>query len=54
MRLSRRGTSLYFSVITTYARGMHLLYQASAYSHELNLAEVATIWRGGCIIRAAF
>lgn len=47
--------ALYFSMISTYAQGMHLLKQASAaYSYDLNLAEIAKIWRGGCIIRAAF
>lgn len=47
--------ALYFSMIVTYAQGMHLLQQASvAYNYELKLAEIAKIWRGGCIIRAAF
>lgn len=47
--------AFYFSMITAYAQGMHLLYQASAaYNYDLQLAEVAKIWRGGCIIRAAF
>ncbi|QKZ13477.1 NADP-dependent phosphogluconate dehydrogenase [Spirosoma sp. KUDC1026] len=47
--------ALYFSMIMSYAQGMHLLYQASiAYEYELDLASIATIWRGGCIIRAAF
>jgi 6-phosphogluconate dehydrogenase len=47
--------ALYFSMIMSYAQGMHLLYQASiAYEYELDLASISTIWRGGCIIRAAF
>ena len=47
--------AMYFSVITSYAQGLHLLWQASAtYEYELNLHEIAQIWRGGCIIRAAF
>ncbi|MEZ4865223.1 MAG: NADP-dependent phosphogluconate dehydrogenase [Caldilineaceae bacterium] len=46
--------ALYFGMITTYAQGMAQLQQAStAYDYDLNLAEVARIWRGGCIIRAA-
>ena len=40
--------------IITYAQGMDILRKASdAYNYNLNLAEVARIWRGGCIIRAA-
>lgn len=47
--------ALYFSVITSYAQGLHLLWQASiTYEYDLNLHEIAQIWRGGCIIRAAF
>ncbi len=37
----------------TYAQGMALLRKADAYGYGLNLADVARIWRGGCIIRAA-
>ena len=44
-----------FAMIITYAQGMHMLYKASAeYKYELNLSEIAKIWRGGCIIRSAF
>lgn len=47
--------AMYFSVITSYAQGLHLLWQASAsYEYDLHLDEIAQIWRGGCIIRAAF
>ncbi|WP_158795673.1 NADP-dependent phosphogluconate dehydrogenase [Pedobacter sp. L105] len=47
--------ALYFSVITSYAQGLHLLWQASiSYKYELKLHEIAQIWRGGCIIRAEF
>ncbi len=46
--------AIYFSMITTYAQGMALLTKASAeYKYELNLQNIAAIWRGGCIIRAA-
>jgi 6-phosphogluconate dehydrogenase len=47
--------AFYFCMVTTYAQGMHLLFKASkAYEYNLKLDEVAKIWRGGCIIRAAF
>jgi len=47
--------ALYFSVITSYAQGLHLLWQASiSYKYDLKLSEIAQIWRGGCIIRAEF
>jgi 6-phosphogluconate dehydrogenase len=47
------GDALYFSMIVSYAQGLHLLTQASAsYDYELKLDEIAKIWRGGCIIRA--
>ncbi|GGF29772.1 NADP-dependent phosphogluconate dehydrogenase [Echinicola rosea] len=46
--------ALYFAMINTYAQGMAQLRLASeAYGYGLNLEEVAKIWRGGCIIRAA-
>ncbi len=46
--------SLYFSMITTYAQGLSLLHVASKeYKYELKLEDIAKIWRGGCIIRAA-
>ncbi len=48
-------TALYFSMITAYAQGMALLQQASKeYQYDLDFAEIAKIWRGGCIIRANF
>lgn len=47
--------SLYFAKISSYAQGMALMAAASAtYSWGLNLSEIARIWTGGCIIRAAF
>lgn len=47
--------AFYFSMIITYAQGMHLLSRASAaYSYNLQLAGIARIWRGGCIIRSSF
>lgn len=47
--------AFFTSMAVTYAQGMHLLARASeAYHYELNLAAIARIWRGGCIIRSAF
>ncbi|UTN06379.1 NADP-dependent phosphogluconate dehydrogenase [Flavobacterium bizetiae] len=47
--------AFYFSMISAYAQGLHLLVQASKeYKYELKLNEIAKIWRGGCIIRAKF
>jgi 6-phosphogluconate dehydrogenase len=47
--------AFYFSMISAYAQGMHLLVQASKeYKYDLQLQEIAKIWRGGCIIRARF
>jgi 6-phosphogluconate dehydrogenase len=46
--------ALYAAKITSYAQGMALLRQASQeYEYDIDLAEVAKIWRAGCIIRAA-
>jgi len=45
--------ALYASKICSYAQGMHMLKKASEeYNYNLNLAEIAKIWRAGCIIRA--
>lgn len=45
--------ALYFAFIVTYAQGMNLLAEASEeYEYDLNMEEIAKIWRGGCIIRA--
>ena len=46
--------ALYAAKIVAYAQGMALLREASReYDFGLDLAEVARIWKGGCIIRAA-
>ncbi len=46
--------ALYAGMILTFAQGMAQLQDASkVYGYHLPLAEVARIWRGGCIIRAA-
>src|SRR5256886_3442539 len=47
--------ALYASKIVSYTQGMELLRAASTgYNWNLNLSDIATIWRGGCIIRAKF
>ncbi len=47
--------ALYASKISAYAQGMAMLRIASQeYGYDLNLGEVAAIWRAGCIIRARF
>ena len=47
--------ALYASKIVSYAQGMELLGAASKqYKWNLNFGDIATIWRGGCIIRAKF
>jgi 6-phosphogluconate dehydrogenase len=46
--------ALYTASVITYAQGLDLLARAStAHGYGLDLAGVARIWRGGCIIRAA-
>ena len=46
--------ALQFAFILAYAQGLHLLQEASkAYSYHVNIAEVARIWKGGCIIRSS-
>ena len=53
--LTQLEQAFYFSMVTAYAQGMHLLSSASAeYGYDLNLADITRIWRGGCIIRSAF
>ncbi|MBC7828289.1 MAG: NADP-dependent phosphogluconate dehydrogenase [Chitinophagaceae bacterium] len=53
--LPKLEQAFYFSMVTIYAQGMHLLAKASVdLGYDLKLAEIARIWRGGCIIRAAF
>ncbi|MFO0930293.1 MAG: NADP-dependent phosphogluconate dehydrogenase [Gemmataceae bacterium] len=48
------GQALYASFILSYAQGLDLLRVASKeYGYGVDLAEVARIWRGGCIIRSA-
>src|SRR5260221_571037 len=47
--------ALYASKIVAYAQGFeHLRAGSSEYGWDLDLGSLATIWRGGCIIRAQF
>ena len=47
--------ALYASKIVSYAQGYDLLTKVSTeYNWNLKPGEIATIWRGGCIIRSAF
>src|SRR5438094_2224003 len=47
--------ALYASKIVSYDTGMELVGGAGMeYKWNLNLSDIATIWRGGCIIRAKF
>jgi len=47
--------AFYFCMVTAYAQGMHLLSKASReLNYNLELDQIAKIWRGGCIIRSAF
>ncbi|RKT56797.1 NADP-dependent phosphogluconate dehydrogenase [Saccharothrix australiensis] len=47
--------ALYASKVVAYAQGFDQMRAASAeYGWDLDLGAMATIWRGGCIIRARF
>jgi 6-phosphogluconate dehydrogenase len=47
--------ALYASKVCSYAQGFGLMRLADKeYGYHLNYAEIARIWRGGCIIRARF
>lgn len=51
--LKQLEDALYSAMIIAYAQGMALLSVASTqYQFQLNLENIAKIWRGGCIIRA--
>jgi 6-phosphogluconate dehydrogenase len=48
-------SALYASKIISYAQGFRLMRAASdEYGWDLDLGTIASIWRAGCIIRAAF
>ena len=47
--------ALFASKIISYAQGIEMLQMASKeHDWNLNMGDIATIWRGGCIIRAQF
>ena len=47
--------ALYCSKICAYAQGFQLMREAQReYAWKLDFAAIASIWRGGCIIRARF
>lgn len=47
--------ALYASKLVSYAQGFAVLQQASDnFGWNLDLASIARLWRGGCIIRSAF
>jgi 6-phosphogluconate dehydrogenase len=49
------GDALYAAKIVAYAQGFeHLRAGSLEYGWDLDLGALATIWRGGCIIRAQF
>ena len=51
--LKKMEEALYSGFVCTYAQGFELLRHASEeWDFELDLARIARIWRGGCIIRA--
>ena len=48
------GTALHLGFLATYAQGLEMLRVASnTYHYGLSIAEVASVWRAGCIIRSA-
>ncbi len=52
--IAQLENALYSCYIICYAQGLQMLANASKeYKYDINLVSVASIWRGGCIIRAA-
>lgn len=48
-------SALYASKLVSYAQGFAVLQKASdEFDWDLNLASIARLWRGGCIIRSTF
>lgn len=47
--------ALFASKVVSYAQGMDLLHLGSVhYNWDLQMGNIAAVWRGGCIIRAKF
>ncbi|MFD7627773.1 NADP-dependent phosphogluconate dehydrogenase [Streptomyces sp. NPDC059851] len=52
---ARVEQALYASKIVSYTQGFHQIQAGSQeYGWDIDLGAVASLWRGGCIIRAAF
>ncbi len=52
--LMQLEAATYFAFLLAYSQGMALLQSAKQeYGYSYDLAEVASLWRGGCIIRAS-
>jgi 6-phosphogluconate dehydrogenase len=52
--IGKLGNALFASMVTAFTQGLTLLRRASeVHQYGLDLAAVARLWRGGCIIRAA-
>lgn len=52
--LQQLRRALYVGMVATFSQGFALLHVASkVYGYDLNLENIARIWRGGCIIRMA-
>jgi 6-phosphogluconate dehydrogenase len=53
--IDQLGKALYAAKIISYTQGYQLLQAAgNAFSWNLNYGGIASIWRGGCIIRSVF
>ncbi|MDD4608913.1 MAG: decarboxylating NADP(+)-dependent phosphogluconate dehydrogenase [Bacteroidaceae bacterium] len=53
--IEQLSSALYASKLMSYAQGFAVLKQASdTYHWDLDLASIAKLWRGGCIIRSKF
>lgn len=53
--ISQLEMALSCGMILTFSQGLALLHKASqTYKYNLNLEEVARIWRSGCVIRSVF
>jgi 6-phosphogluconate dehydrogenase len=49
------GDALYCAKVCSYAQGFQIMRDAAnEYSWSLDFGSIASIWRGGCIIRARF
>lgn len=52
--VTKLQSALYFCFVAAFGQGFSLIRTASkSYGYDIQLSEIAKIWRGGCIIRAA-